>query len=138
MATALEIEQALQKIDRLLEAHPSLMDAYQQLEPMILSLFEAQRMSIFQRRRQHQDLVARFKTGKETRQIKVPISPQSIAGYVALTLEPERRRLQTLAMASRPDGEANQQLARRRARLALLNLGCGLLTLLFTAVATAQ
>lgn len=88
MATALEIEQALQKIDRLLEAHPSLMDAYQQLEPMILSLFEAQRMSIFQRRRQHQDLVARFKTGKETRQIKVPISPQSIAGYVALSQKP--------------------------------------------------
>lgn len=88
MATVLEIEQALQKIDRLLEAHPSLMDAYQQLEPMILSLFEAQRMSIFQRRRQHQDLVARFKTGKETRQIKVPISPQSIAGYVALSQKP--------------------------------------------------
>ncbi|WP_409553373.1 ATPase, T2SS/T4P/T4SS family [Aliiglaciecola sp. M165] len=64
------------------------MDAYQQLEPMILGLFEAQRMSIFQRRRQHQDLVARFKTGKETREIKVPISPQSIAGYVALSQKP--------------------------------------------------
>ncbi|WP_052155003.1 ATPase, T2SS/T4P/T4SS family [Aliiglaciecola lipolytica] len=64
------------------------MDAYQQLEPIILSLFEAQRMSIFQRRRQHQDLVARFKTGKETLQIKVPISPQSIAGYVALSQKP--------------------------------------------------
>ncbi|TRY31561.1 GspE/PulE family protein [Aliiglaciecola sp. M165] len=82
------IEDALQKIDKLLEAHPSLMDAYQQLEPMILGLFEAQRMSIFQRRRQHQDLVARFKTGKETREIKVPISPQSIAGYVALSQKP--------------------------------------------------
>lgn len=88
MATELVIEETLQKIDRLLEAHPSLMDAYQQLEPIILSLFEAQRMSIFQRRRQHQDLVARFKTGKETLQIKVPISPQSIAGYVALSQKP--------------------------------------------------
>jgi type II secretory ATPase GspE/PulE/Tfp pilus assembly ATPase PilB-like protein len=48
-------------------------------------LFGAQRMSIFQRRRQHQDLVARFKTGKETLEIKVPISPMSIAGYVALS-----------------------------------------------------
>ncbi|GAA6184887.1 GspE/PulE family protein [Aliiglaciecola sp. 2_MG-2023] len=88
MATELVIEETLQKIDRLLEAHPSLMDAYQQLEPIILNLFEAQRMSIFQRRRQHQDLVARFKTGKETLQIKVPISPQSIAGYVALSQKP--------------------------------------------------
>ena len=45
-------------------------------------------MSIFQRRRQHQDLVARFKTGKETLEIKVPISPMSIAGYVALSQNP--------------------------------------------------
>ncbi|OFI33597.1 general secretion pathway protein GspE [Alteromonas lipolytica] len=45
-------------------------------------------MSIFQRRRQHQDLVARFKTGKETLEIKVPISPLSIAGYVALSQRP--------------------------------------------------
>ncbi|MCP4236986.1 MAG: Flp pilus assembly complex ATPase component, partial [Aestuariibacter sp.] len=61
------------------------MDAYKDLEPLILGLFNAQRMSIFQRRRQHQDLVARFKTGKETLEIKVPISPLSIAGYVALS-----------------------------------------------------
>lgn len=81
-------ENTLLSINKLLEAHPSLMDAYQQLEPVILALFGAQRMSIFQRRRQHQDLVARFKTGKETREIKVPISPQSIAGYVALSQKP--------------------------------------------------
>lgn len=81
-------EQKLDPINRVLEAHPALMDAYQQLEPMILSLFGAERMSIFMRRRQHQDLVARFKTGKETTEIKVPISPQSIAGYVALSQKP--------------------------------------------------
>ena len=63
---------------------PSLMAAYQQIEPAILEAFGAQRMSLFQRRLQHQDLVARFKTGKETREIKVAISPQSIAGYVAM------------------------------------------------------
>ncbi|WP_431307753.1 GspE/PulE family protein [Agaribacter marinus] len=45
-------------------------------------------MSIFQRRRQHQDLVARYKTGKETKEIKVPISPLSIAGYVAMAQQP--------------------------------------------------
>lgn len=82
------IEQKLENIVKLLDAHPALMDAYQQLEPMILALFGAERMSIFQRRRQHQDLVARFKTGKEMREIKVPISPQSIAGYVALSQRP--------------------------------------------------
>jgi uncharacterized membrane protein len=61
-----------------------------------------------------------------------------IAGYVALALEPERRRLQTLAEANRPDEEASRQLTRHHTRLAALNLACGLLTLLFTAIATAQ
>ena len=81
-------EEQLAHINQLLAEHPSLMDAYHKLEPYILNMFGAERMSIFQRRRQHQDLVARFKTGKETREIKVPISPQSIAGYVALSQLP--------------------------------------------------
>ena len=76
------------KINTVLEKKPTLLDAYKELEPLILGLFDAQRMSIFQRRRQHQDLVARFKTGKETMEIKVPISPLSIAGYVALSQRP--------------------------------------------------
>lgn len=61
-----------------------------------------------------------------------------IAGYVALVMEPKRRRLQILAAAKRPDREASQHLARSRARLAKVDIACGLLTLLFTAVATAQ
>lgn len=76
------------KINTVLEKKPTLLDAYRELEPLVLGLFDAQRMSIFQRRRQHQDLVARFKTGKETLEIKVPISPLSIAGYVALSQHP--------------------------------------------------
>lgn len=72
-------------INQLLTTYPSLMDAYHKFEPFILEWLGAERMSIFMRRRQHQDLVARFKTGKETKEIKVPISPMSIAGYVALS-----------------------------------------------------
>ncbi len=78
-------QQVFNDINTILANNPTLMDAYKDLEPLILGLFDAQRMSIFQRRRQHQDLVARFKTGKETLEIKVPISPLSIAGYVALS-----------------------------------------------------
>ncbi len=75
-------------VKRILNNHSSLLDAYSLLEPIILNMFGATRMSIFQRRRQHQDLVARFKTGKETLEIKVPISPMSIAGYVAISQLP--------------------------------------------------
>lgn len=76
------------QINSILSRQTPLMDAYQELEPLILELLKAERMSIFQRRLQHQDLVARFKTGKETKEIKVPISPLSIAGYVALSQLP--------------------------------------------------
>jgi uncharacterized membrane protein len=61
-----------------------------------------------------------------------------IAGYIALVLEPERRRLQVLIAAKRPNPEASRDLTRRRARVAKVNIACGLLTLLFTAIATAQ
>ncbi|WP_218309271.1 GspE/PulE family protein [Alteromonas antoniana] len=81
-------QKTLDQIKNILSNHSSLMDAYSKLEPIILKMFGAKRMSIFQRRRQHQDLVARFKTGKETLEIKVPISPMSIAGYVALSQLP--------------------------------------------------
>ncbi|NVK57476.1 MAG: Flp pilus assembly complex ATPase component TadA [Alteromonadaceae bacterium] len=83
-----EIQLVFDKVNTVLDSHTTLLDAYKELEPLVLSLFDAQRMSIFQRRRQHQDLVARFKTGKETLEIKVPISPLSIAGYVALSQRP--------------------------------------------------
>ena len=61
-----------------------------------------------------------------------------IGGLAMLALEPERRRLQILSAANRPDHAASEHVTRRRSRLAELNLVCGLLTLLFTAVATAQ
>ena len=58
------------------------------MQQVLLSHFSVERVSIFQRRKQQQDLLARFKTGKTTQQIAVPISPLSIAGYVALSQEP--------------------------------------------------
>lgn len=82
------LEQGFSEINELLARRSPLMDAYSELEPMVLELLKSERMSIFQRRLQHQDLVARFKTGKETKEIKVPISPLSIAGYVALSQLP--------------------------------------------------
>ena len=61
-----------------------------------------------------------------------------LSGYIMLVLEPERRRLETLALAKRPDEQAQGALRARRTRVARINLGCGLLTLIFTAIATAQ
>jgi type II secretory ATPase GspE/PulE/Tfp pilus assembly ATPase PilB-like protein len=78
----------LQSLQAQLKEYPNLMAAYEKLEPLILQAFDAARMSLFQKRAQQQDLVARFKTGQETKEIKVPISPASIAGYVAMSQQP--------------------------------------------------
>lgn len=67
---------------------PMISEAYPKLEADLLSTFEVQRVSIFQRRSHHRDLVARYKTGKEFLEIKVPVSTMSIAGYVAMTQQP--------------------------------------------------
>ena len=70
MLTSDTTEKGFNQINTLLARQSPLMDAYQELEPLVLELLQAERMSIFQRRLQHQDLVARFKTGKETKEIK--------------------------------------------------------------------
>lgn len=81
-AQRIELHSSLKSI---IQACPRIKDAYAQFESLILSTFDVQRLSIFQRRSQHRDLVARYKTGKELIEIKVPISTMSIAGYVAMT-----------------------------------------------------
>ena len=74
----------LQSLYSTANKYENLNEAYEHIEPLILSAFNAQRMSIFQRRSHHKDLVARYKTGSELREIKVTINTQSIAGYVAM------------------------------------------------------
>lgn len=79
---------ALSEIKTTLEKYPTLFDAFDHVETAILALFNVERVSIFQRRRQQQDLVAKFKSGQQKVSITVPISPASIAGYVALSQTP--------------------------------------------------
>ncbi len=63
-------------------------DALPTLENDILDLFHAQRMTIYQRNRYSSDIVSYFKSGQDIKEIRLPIGPQSLAGYVALSLQP--------------------------------------------------
>ncbi len=78
----------LKALEATTKEYTSLEQAYEHIEPLILGMFNAQRISIFQRRSHHRDLVARFKTGSETRELRVPVTTQSIAGYVAMAHQP--------------------------------------------------
>ena len=60
-------------------------DAYPLVEKTLLTLFNAQRVTVYQRNRSSKDIVSRFKTGQDLQEIRVPITASSIAGYVALS-----------------------------------------------------
>lgn len=78
----------IRTLEAITKEYNNLEQAYEHIEPLILGMFNAQRMSIFQRRSHHRDLVARFKTGSEIRELRVPVTTQSIAGYVAMAHQP--------------------------------------------------
>lgn len=77
-------EKTILTIKSTINQFKTMSESFHHIEPLILNAFGAQRMSIFQRRSEFRDLVARYKTGNELRQLKVSISTQSVAGYVAM------------------------------------------------------
>ncbi|MBY4676311.1 GspE/PulE family protein [Marinobacterium arenosum] len=59
--------------------------AFPVVEKAILALFGAERVTVYQRNRHSGDIVSRYKTGDDVREIRVPISTSSIAGFVAFS-----------------------------------------------------
>lgn len=80
-------QQLLQLFKKIHDSH-RFSDVLPSLESGILTLFDAERMTIYQRNRFSRDIVSRFKSGDEIKEIRLPIGPQSLAGYVALSLRP--------------------------------------------------
>ena len=78
----------LTKIISLIHQAKSFSDAYPLVEKAILALFNAQRLTVYQRNSSSKDIVSRFKTGDDVQEIRVPITASSIAGYVALSKTP--------------------------------------------------
>lgn len=64
-------------------------DSFEKVLPLIekdmLDILEAERLTVYQCTRQGREIVSKFKTGDEVKEIRVPLSPTSIAGYVALS-----------------------------------------------------
>lgn len=80
MATA-----ALAQVQSVLDHYSSLADAFIALEAVLLVIFNVERINLFQRRKHQQDLIASFTTEPFFQRTTLPISPQSIVGYVALS-----------------------------------------------------
>ncbi|MGD8999408.1 MAG: GspE/PulE family protein [Granulosicoccaceae bacterium] len=61
-----------------------------QIEPVLLELMNAERITVYRRNRHSQEIISEYKSGEESLEIRVPLSNTSIAGYVALTQKPLR------------------------------------------------
>ena len=83
----LAYRQALQEITNELNSAESLDPALEDLKDRILSLFNSERMTIYLIDTTSQELYSRFKIGTELSEIRIPISPSSLAGYAASTGE---------------------------------------------------
>ncbi len=59
-------------------------------ETMMLKFLDAERLTVYQNARNGQEILAKHKTGQELQEIRLPLSANSIAGYVAVSGQPLR------------------------------------------------
>ncbi|MBR9884080.1 MAG: GspE/PulE family protein [Oceanospirillales bacterium] len=60
------------------------------VEPAILEMLGAERVTVYQRDRSSGDIISRFQSGNDIKEIRVPISTASLAGFVAFAQHPVR------------------------------------------------
>ncbi|HHM05664.1 MAG TPA: GspE/PulE family protein [Gammaproteobacteria bacterium] len=76
-------------IHRVHEAE-SFSEVMPEIEDDLLGLLNAERITVYQRSRTQPELVSKYKSGDEFKEIRVPLSTSSISGYVGLSQKPVR------------------------------------------------
>lgn len=61
-----------------------------EIEQDLLSLLNGERITVYQRSRTNPELISKYKSGDEVKEIRVALSTSSIAGYVGLSQKPLR------------------------------------------------
>ncbi len=59
-------------------------DAMPEVEPIVKDMFNCERVTVYSKGRHQKEIVSKFKSGEDIKEIRVPLSNSSIAGYVAL------------------------------------------------------
>src|SRR5262245_17815613 len=81
----LSYRKKLIEIANVINAAPSIQDILVDLKDKILDLVEAERVTLFALDTRNQELFSLFKAGQEIKEIRVPKSFASIAGFAALS-----------------------------------------------------
>jgi len=85
---SLEFQTRLNQLYRHIHEAQSFMEVLPEVEKELLEILRAERLTIYQRGRHDGEIVSKYKTGSELSEIRLPLSTNSIAGYVALTHQP--------------------------------------------------
>ena len=83
LKTEVEYRTRLQELGNKLNSATNLDEMLIDLHDDIISLFNAVRMTVYVVDGVKRELVSRFKSGDEVAEIRIPVSPASIAGYAA-------------------------------------------------------
>jgi len=89
---SLQFQTKLNQVMQKIHEADSFNDIMPVIEPTLLELINAERITIYRRSRHSQEIISEYKSGDETKEIRVALTPTSIAGYVALTHKPLRIR----------------------------------------------
>ncbi len=85
LKTEVEYRSRLQEIGNKINAARDLDEILIDLKNEIISLFDAERLTVYVVDGVKRELVSRFKSGDEVAEIRLPVSKNSLAGYSALT-----------------------------------------------------
>lgn len=86
----LEFQVRLNAVIQRIQESASFRDVMPEIEEDLLSLLNAERITVYQRSRTEPALVSKYKSGDEIKEIRVALSASSIAGYVGLNQKPVR------------------------------------------------
>ncbi len=78
-----EYRERIQEVNKKIFSANNLDELLIDLKEDILALFDAERITIYYVDGIKRELVSRYKSGQEVEEIRVPLSPESIAGYAA-------------------------------------------------------
>jgi hypothetical protein len=68
-----------------INSNKSFINTFPEIEDDILTLFNAERITIYQRTIKQHDIYSLYKTGSELNEIRVPMNTQSLSGYVSVS-----------------------------------------------------
>ncbi len=82
---SIEFQQQLNAIYERIHMAERMEDVVWDVMDDVLDVLQAERMTVYERSSDGAEIVSRFKTGDDVGIIRVPLSPSSIAGYVAMS-----------------------------------------------------